>query len=158
MYKRIAVVTGCAVFIGTTFTRLLLEKGWLVYGIDKFTYAANEQEMAWLLNTYPDNYIVIKNDIKYGGVVRTPLSEFKKKYNKTIIREIDGDIQIARNKVGKVMYDIDGLIGAWFRINIQNPKEYLCTELLADCIDSFDKEFSHKSQPIWFLAFSKPIG
>ena len=64
MYKRIAVVTGCAGFIGTTFTRLLLEKGWLVYGIDKFTYAANEQEMAWLLNTYPDNYIVIKNDIK----------------------------------------------------------------------------------------------
>jgi len=64
MYKHIAVVTGCAGFIGTTLTKLLLEKDWLVYGIDKFTYAANETEMQWLLNTYPDNYVVIKNDIK----------------------------------------------------------------------------------------------
>ena len=45
MYKHIAVVTGCAGFIGTTLTKLLLEKGWLVYGIDKFTYVANETEM-----------------------------------------------------------------------------------------------------------------
>ena len=64
MYKHIAVVTGCAGFIGTTLTKLLLEKGWLVYGIDKFTYAANETEIHWLVNNYPDNYIVIKNDIK----------------------------------------------------------------------------------------------
>ena len=64
MYKRIAVVTGCAGFIGTTFTRLLLEKGWLVYGIDKFTYAANEQEMAWLLNDNPENFTLINGDIK----------------------------------------------------------------------------------------------
>ena len=55
MHKRIAVVTGCAGFIGTTFTRLLLEKGWLVYGIEKFTYASNDIDMQWLLNTYPDN-------------------------------------------------------------------------------------------------------
>tara|TARA_Y100000385_G_scaffold6708_1_gene7340 strand:- start:230 stop:1213 length:984 start_codon:yes stop_codon:yes gene_type:complete len=64
MYKHIAVVTGCAGFIGTTFTRLLLEKGWLVYGIDKFTYAANEQEMAWLLNDNPENFTLINGDIK----------------------------------------------------------------------------------------------
>ena len=64
MYKRIAVVTGCAGFIGTTFTRLLLEKGWLVYGIDKFTYAANEQEMTWLLNNNLENFILINDDIK----------------------------------------------------------------------------------------------
>ena len=64
MRKRIAVVTGCAGFIGTTFTRFLLERDWLVYGIEKFTYASNDIEMQWLLNTYSDNYIVIKNDIK----------------------------------------------------------------------------------------------
>ena len=64
MYKHIAVVTGCAGFIGTTLTKLLLEKGWLVYGIDKFTYAANEQEMAWLLNDNPENFILINDDIK----------------------------------------------------------------------------------------------
>ena len=64
MHKQIAVVTGCAGFIGITLTKLLLEKGWLGYGIDKFTYVANTTEMQWLLNTYIDNYIVIKDDIK----------------------------------------------------------------------------------------------
>ena len=64
MYKQIAVVTGCAGFIGTTFTRLLLERGWLVYGIEKFTYVANDIEMQVLINNYPDTFIVIKNDIK----------------------------------------------------------------------------------------------
>ena len=64
LYKKIAVVTGCSGFIGTTFTRVLLEKGWIVYGIDKLTYVANDIDMSWLLNSYPDNYIVIKDDIK----------------------------------------------------------------------------------------------
>ena len=64
LYKKIAVVTGCAGFIGTTFTRVLLEKGWTVYGIDKLTYVANDIDMSWLIGEYPDNYIVIKDDIK----------------------------------------------------------------------------------------------
>ena len=45
MFKQIAVVTGCAGFIGITFTKLLLSKGWLVYGIDKLTYVANTDEL-----------------------------------------------------------------------------------------------------------------
>ena len=67
LYKKIAVVTGCAGFIGTTFTRVLLEKGWTVYGIDKLTYVANDIDMSWLIGEYPDNYIVIKDDIKDIG-------------------------------------------------------------------------------------------
>jgi dTDP-glucose 4,6-dehydratase len=38
---KIATVTGCAGFIGQVLTRKLLEDGWLVYGIDKLTYAAD---------------------------------------------------------------------------------------------------------------------
>ena len=38
---KIATVTGCAGFIGQVLTRRLLEDGWLVYGIDKLTYAAD---------------------------------------------------------------------------------------------------------------------
>ena len=64
MHKQIAVVTGCAGFIGITFTRLLLERGWLVYGVEKFTYAANDIEMQILINNYPDTFMVLKNDIK----------------------------------------------------------------------------------------------
>jgi dTDP-glucose 4,6-dehydratase len=38
---KIATVTGCLGFIGQVLTRRLLENGWLVYGIDKVTYAAS---------------------------------------------------------------------------------------------------------------------
>jgi dTDP-glucose 4,6-dehydratase len=39
--KKIVYVTGCLGFIGSYVTRLCLEKGWYVKGIDKGTYAAN---------------------------------------------------------------------------------------------------------------------
>jgi dTDP-glucose 4,6-dehydratase len=39
--NQIAYVTGCLGFIGSVFTKKLLEKGWHVYGVDAITYAAN---------------------------------------------------------------------------------------------------------------------
>lgn len=42
MKKKIVYVTGCLGFIGSYVTRLCLEKGWYVKGVDKMTYAANE--------------------------------------------------------------------------------------------------------------------
>ena len=41
MSKKVAVVTGYAGFIGSTFTRRLLEEGWYVYCIDKFSYVSD---------------------------------------------------------------------------------------------------------------------
>jgi len=38
---KIVYVTGCLGFIGSYITRLCLEKGWYVKGVDKITYAAN---------------------------------------------------------------------------------------------------------------------
>ena len=38
---RVVCVTGCLGFIGSHFTRVCLEKGWMVWGIDKKTYAAH---------------------------------------------------------------------------------------------------------------------
>tara|TARA_R110001606_G_scaffold328421_1_gene475607 strand:- start:49 stop:1032 length:984 start_codon:yes stop_codon:yes gene_type:complete len=64
MSKQIAVVTGCAGFIGITFTKLLLERGWLVYGIDKFTYVANFEELQTLANIYPNTFTYVTEDIK----------------------------------------------------------------------------------------------
>jgi len=40
---KLVVITGCLGFIGSYVTRLCLQKGWKVYGIDKITYAANLQ-------------------------------------------------------------------------------------------------------------------
>ena len=41
MSKKVAVITGYAGFIGSTFTRRLLEKGYYVYCIDKFSYVSD---------------------------------------------------------------------------------------------------------------------
>jgi len=39
--KKVVYVTGCLGFIGSYVTRLCLERGWYVKGVDKMTYAAN---------------------------------------------------------------------------------------------------------------------
>lgn len=44
--EKIAVVTGCASFIGITFTKKLLQNDWHVYGIDKLTHVANWKEIS----------------------------------------------------------------------------------------------------------------
>lgn len=38
---RVLAITGCLGFMGSHFTRTCLERGWKVWGIDKFTYASN---------------------------------------------------------------------------------------------------------------------
>lgn len=40
--KKIVYVTGCLGFIGSYVTRVCLEKGWYVKGVDKMTYASNK--------------------------------------------------------------------------------------------------------------------
>ena len=40
--KRIFYITGCLGFIGSYVTRMCLEKGWYVKGVDKMTYASNK--------------------------------------------------------------------------------------------------------------------
>lgn len=41
MTKKIVYVTGCLGFIGSYVTRICLQRGWYVIGVDKCTYAAN---------------------------------------------------------------------------------------------------------------------
>jgi dTDP-glucose 4,6-dehydratase len=40
--KKIVYITGCLGFIGSYVTRLCLQRGWYVKGVDKMTYAANK--------------------------------------------------------------------------------------------------------------------
>lgn len=58
---KIAIVTGCAGFIGLNFTKRLLNHGWLVYGIDKLTYVANINEIKGLC--WHKNFNFIQEDI-----------------------------------------------------------------------------------------------
>lgn len=54
-----AVVTGFAGFIGTTFTKKLLDDGWKVYGIDKFTHVSNNA----IVRNRHDNFTYENKDI-----------------------------------------------------------------------------------------------
>lgn len=58
---KIAIVTGCAGFIGLNFIKKLIKDNWVVYGIDKLTYVANTKELNKLL-AYP-NFTFVKEDI-----------------------------------------------------------------------------------------------
>jgi dTDP-glucose 4,6-dehydratase len=59
--KKIVYVTGCLGFIGSYVTRLCLQKGWYVKGVDKITYAANKE----LLKEFEqyDNFSFVHCDI-----------------------------------------------------------------------------------------------
>jgi dTDP-glucose 4,6-dehydratase len=59
---KVVYVTGCLGFIGSYVTRKCLERGWMVYGIDKCTYVANTSLLEDF-NKYP-NFKFEKIDIK----------------------------------------------------------------------------------------------
>jgi dTDP-glucose 4,6-dehydratase len=59
--KKVVYITGCLGFIGSYVTRVCLEKGWYVKGVDKITYAANKD----LLNEFKNykTFSFIQSDI-----------------------------------------------------------------------------------------------
>tara|TARA_R110002051_G_scaffold324084_2_gene419963 strand:+ start:67 stop:1035 length:969 start_codon:yes stop_codon:yes gene_type:complete len=59
--KKVVYVTGCLGFIGSYVTRLCLNHGWYVKGVDKMTYAANKN----LLDEFKsyDNFSFVHRDI-----------------------------------------------------------------------------------------------
>ena len=61
--KKIVYVTGCFGFIGSYVTRACLEKGWYVIGVDKCTYASNQNLLEEFAEKYGDNFMFIKEDI-----------------------------------------------------------------------------------------------
>jgi len=59
--NQVVAITGCAGFIGSHATDLYLQSGYMVHGIDKFTYAANEKNLAAALNN--SNFVLSRTDI-----------------------------------------------------------------------------------------------
>ena len=58
---KVVYVTGCLGFIGSYVTRRCLERGWYVRGIDKITYASNEELLTEFYNY--DNFEFENKDI-----------------------------------------------------------------------------------------------
>lgn len=61
--QKIAIVTGCAGFLASTFVEKLLVRGWYVYGIDSLKYMANTDQLDYLLKKYTEHYKFVKQDI-----------------------------------------------------------------------------------------------
>jgi len=64
--KKIVYITGCLGFIGSYITRICLNKGWYVKGVDKMTYAANKTLLEEF--TQYDNFSFVGcdiNDLKF---------------------------------------------------------------------------------------------
>jgi dTDP-glucose 4,6-dehydratase len=59
----IAIVTGCAGFIGINFISRLLKEGWFVYGIDKLTYVSNTNKLNSIIHKYSNTFKFIHKDI-----------------------------------------------------------------------------------------------
>jgi dTDP-glucose 4,6-dehydratase len=58
---KVVYITGCLGFIGSYITRACLKKGWYVRGIDKMTYASN-QDLLYEFLEYP-NFVFEEKDI-----------------------------------------------------------------------------------------------
>jgi dTDP-glucose 4,6-dehydratase len=59
--KKIVYVTGCLGFIGVHVTRQCLGRGWYVIGVDKLTYASNQNFLSEFQNN--KNFTFIQSDI-----------------------------------------------------------------------------------------------
>ena len=58
---KVVYVTGCLGFIGSYVTRACLHKGWYVKGVDKMTYASNDELLEEFISY--ENFSFIKSDI-----------------------------------------------------------------------------------------------
>ena len=75
---KIVYITGCLGFMGAYFTRKCLKRGWMVFGIDKMTYASNPQLLQEFQKyenlLYEDNSIfIIGSPSKREEEVLSPL-------------------------------------------------------------------------------------
>lgn len=98
---------------------------------------------------------IIPNSTKLGGVRRTPLDEFLKQYPDHKRVWIDGDIDIARNMVDKVMYDAWGIVGVKFRRIIDCNDKVSCSKLVWLCSSVLRDEFAYRATPQEILNISR---
>lgn len=61
--KKIVYITGCLGFMGSHVTEACLKKNWYVIGVDKCTYAANEEWLDKWQKEYPDKFKFVRSDI-----------------------------------------------------------------------------------------------
>lgn len=85
--------------------------------------------------------VIIGDDVIHAipvkGVIREPLSEFKKRY-KFELCEMRGDASLAVKFIG-CKYDWGGVFGHWFGI-WNDAEKWFCSELVAYCSKLFRRD------------------
>lgn len=88
------------------------------------------QRCKWAHVGIIDGDHVIEASGKQRKVVRTKLSDFKKRSIETLTKNIPGDIKKARALVGRP-YDISAIHGMILGFNLERPFAFHCSELVA---------------------------
>lgn len=83
---------------------------------------------------------------KQYGVVETPLEQFKARYQQTETRYIEGNIEIARARLG-MPFDMFGLLCAYLLLDWHDPKKDFCVETVAYAISSVENHIAHRMTP-----------
>jgi hypothetical protein len=100
-------------------------------------------------------HIVVGKDISaHSGVLVTPLKDFYKRYSHTELRFLPGDINKARERVGRP-FDMNAIFGHLFNQNWQDPDKDCCTELTVSTMP-IDPRFAHKFTPAILYWMSSP--
>ena len=92
-----------------------------------------------------DNGYVIEAAGKQG-VVKPSLADFYSRYSTTEIRQIPGDINKARAKLG-AKFDMWGIWGIAFRVHLQHADKWFCSELVALAATHIADEYAHLVSP-----------
>ena len=101
-------------------------------------------------------FCVIKNDIKYGGVYRTPMTEFLSRYGHTRTAHLcgGGDIELARSSVG-TQFDGWGIMGIFFKRRIHCDDKLFCSKLVALCAHGHRDSMAYKATVESILAITR---
>lgn len=98
----------------------------------------------------------------FKGVVKTPLSEFKKRYKgkweiiEVCVKDADYVFTTAKSLVG-CGYDYWGVFGLAFRLNLSEDRRYQCGEYMAECLGFWRESHLYKATPEAFWLIGKTI-
>jgi len=90
------------------------------------------------------------------GVTLTPIDRFKARYDKFEVRQMIGDIERARSKLG-MEFDLSGLWGIFFRKQWQNPEQWFCSEIVAHACTYISDDYQHNFTPELLYWLSTPV-
>lgn len=93
---------------------------------------------------------------KTYGVREVSTRSFKKRYPRHEVRFIEGNVEIARARIGR-QFDMLGMFGYLLKVNWQDPTKDFCVETVAYAADHIENHAAHKISPSTLYWFSQAL-